>query len=61
MPVGAAARDHRAAYVDAVRAHHAAGRPAGTWRLRFLIRHTAFHVLDHAREMEDTGLGRVPG
>jgi len=29
---------------------------ARTWPLRFLIRHTAFHTLDHAWEMEDKDL-----
>jgi hypothetical protein len=26
------------------------------WPLRFLIRHTAFHTMDHAWEMEDKDL-----
>jgi hypothetical protein len=30
---------------------------AGKWPLRFLIRHTAFHVMDHTWEMEDKDLG----
>jgi hypothetical protein len=29
---------------------------ARTWPLRYLIRHTAFHTLDHAWEMEDKDL-----
>ena len=51
--------EHRDAYCAAIRAHHAAGKPAGPvarWPLRFLIRHTAFHTLDHAWEMEDKDL-----
>lgn len=47
---------HRDAYCDGIRAYHAQGKPAGKvakWPLRFLIRHTAFHTLDHAWEMED--------
>jgi hypothetical protein len=29
---------------------------ARTWPLRFLIRHTAYHTMDHAWEMEDRDL-----
>jgi hypothetical protein len=49
-------RAHRDAYCAAVRAFHAEGKPARTWPLRYLIRHTAFHTLDHAWEMEDKDL-----
>ena len=44
---------HRDAYCEAIRAFHAQGKMARTWPLRFLIRHTAYHTLDHAWEMED--------
>jgi hypothetical protein len=47
---------HRDAYRNAIRAFHAEGKPARTWPLRYLIRHTAFHTLDHAWEMEDKDL-----
>jgi hypothetical protein len=47
---------HRVAYHAAIRDAHAAGRQAKTWPLHFLIRHTAFHTLDHAWEMEDKDL-----
>ena len=47
---------HRDAYCAAIRAHHADGKMARRWSLRFLIRHTAFHTLDHAWEMEDKDL-----
>ena len=50
---------HRAAYYLAIRDYHAQGKLAGKmakWPLRFLIRHTAFHTLDHAWEMEDRDL-----
>jgi hypothetical protein len=50
---------HREAYCQAIRDYHAQGRSAGKlakWPLRFLIRHTAFHTLDHAWEMEDKDL-----
>ena len=49
-------RAHRDAYRAAIRAFHAQGKPARTWPLRYLIRHTAFHTLDHAWEMEDKDL-----
>jgi len=49
-------KTHRAAYCDGIRAFHAEGKPARTWPLRYLIRHTAFHTLDHAWEMEDKDL-----
>jgi hypothetical protein len=47
---------HRAAYCAAIRDAHAAGRQAKSWPLHFLIRHTAYHTLDHAWEMEDKDL-----
>lgn len=49
-------RDHRATYADAIREYNAEGRTARTWTLQFLIRHSAFHVLDHAWEMQDKTL-----
>ena len=56
---GKGLKAHRAAYCDAIRDYHAQGKLAGKmakWPLRFLIRHTAFHTLDHAWEMEDRDL-----
>ncbi len=47
---------YRDAYLNAIRAFHAQGKLARTWPLRYLIRHTAFHTLDHAWEMEDKDL-----
>ena len=50
---------YRATYCRAIRDYHAQGKWAGNrakWPLRFLIRHTAFHTLDHAWEMEDKDL-----
>lgn len=44
---------HRSAYCDAIRALRAQNKKARTWPLRYLIRHTAYHTLDHAWEMED--------
>jgi hypothetical protein len=43
----------RDAYCTAIRALHAQHKMARTWPLRYLIRHTAYHTLDHAWEMED--------
>ncbi len=50
---------HRAAYCHAIQTYHAQGKLAGKlakWPLRYLIRHTAYHTLDHAWEMEDKNL-----
>jgi hypothetical protein len=50
---------HRHAYCDAIRDHHSKGKLAGKmakWPLCYLVRHTAFHTLDHAWEMEDKDL-----
>jgi hypothetical protein len=52
-------REHRTTYVEAMRAYNAGEvtRRMRTWTLPFLIRHSAFHTLDHAWEMEDKDLG----
>lgn len=47
---------HRAAYCAAIRAFHSEGKMARNWPLRYLIRHTAYHTMDHAWEMEDKDL-----
>lgn len=47
---------HREAYCNAIRALHSQSKMARTWPLRYLIRHTAYHTLDHAWEMEDKDL-----
>ncbi len=52
--VGLAA--HRQAYLDAIRAWNAEGKPARTWPIQFLVRRTAHHVMDHAWEMQDRDL-----
>ena len=51
-------RQHRATYVEAMRAYNAGEveRRMRSWSLPFLIRHSAFHTLDHAWEMEDKDL-----
>lgn len=51
---------HRDTYCHAIRAYHAQGKLAGKWPLHYLIRHTAFHTLDHAWEMEDKDLTAKP-
>lgn len=50
--------------VDEIRAYHAEGRHAQAkggpaWSLPFLIRHLAYHVMDHAWEMQDKDLTGV--
>ena len=47
---------HRDAYCHAIQDYHSQGKSARKWPLRYLIRHTAFHTLDHAWEMEDKDL-----
>lgn len=56
MPTEERLEEHREAYCDAIRAFHSEGKVARTWPLHYLIRHTAFHTLDHAWEMEDKDL-----
>ena len=47
---------HREAFLAAIRAYNAEGKPARTWPIQFLIRRVAHHVMDHAWEMEDRDL-----
>ena len=48
---------YREAYVTAMRAYNCGeGKRMRSWTLPFLIRHSAFHVMDHAWEMEDKDL-----
>lgn len=56
MLTGEGLKAHRDAYCHAIRDYHSQGKLAGKWPLRYLIRHTAFHTLDHAWEMEDKDL-----
>jgi len=63
LPEGAALEPdalgrYRDDYLEAMRAYNA-GEVEGhmlTWTLPFLIRHSAYHTLDHAWEMEDKDL-----
>jgi hypothetical protein len=47
---------YRDSYCAAIRAFHSKGESARNWPLRYLIRHTAYHTMDHAWEMEDKDL-----
>jgi hypothetical protein len=51
-------RAHHADYLAALRDYNATGKMARgrNWTIPLLLRHTAFHVLDHAWEMEDKDL-----
>jgi hypothetical protein len=56
-------RQHREDYVSAMRAYNAGevAKRMRSWTLPFLIRHSAFHTLDHAWEMEDKDLSAGDG
>src|SRR4051794_11636051 len=62
VPEGAALspegrRDYRESYVATMRAYNAGeGKRMRSWNLPFLIRHSAFHTMDHAWEMQDKDL-----
>lgn len=49
-------RQYREDFTDAIRAYNAEGKKARTWELSFLLRHAAYHTMDHAWEMEDKDL-----
>ncbi|MDQ1700154.1 MAG: hypothetical protein QOG34_2017, partial [Frankiaceae bacterium] len=50
-------REHRENYVAAMRAYNAGeGKRMRSWNLPFLIRHSGYHMMDHAWEMEDKDL-----
>jgi len=51
-----ALRAYRDAFIEAIREHHGRGEPARSWALPFLIRRCAWHMLDHAWELEDRDL-----
>jgi hypothetical protein len=53
--------NYRKAYCESIRAKHAAGEPARGWPLRYLVRHTAYHTMDHAWEMEDKDMTGAAG
>jgi hypothetical protein len=53
-----ALREYREAFATAIREANARGASARNWTVQFVIRHSAYHVLDHAWEMEDRDLSR---
>lgn len=48
--------DYRDSLAEGIRDHHARGEPARSWALQFLIRRCAWHMLDHAWELQDRDL-----
>lgn len=51
----------RDAYVECMHTYNAGeGKRMRSWNLPFLIRHSAFHVMDHAWEMQDKDLTATP-
>jgi hypothetical protein len=56
-------RRYRETYIAAMRAYNAGEveKRMRSWSLPFLIRHSAFHTLDHAWEMEDKDLSKPDG
>jgi hypothetical protein len=58
-----ALRSHRDEFVAAMRDYNAQGKMARgrNWTVALLLRHTAYHALDHAWEMEDKDLTERPG
>jgi len=51
---------YREAFVKGIREHQANGESARSWPLQFLIRRCAWHMLDHAWELEDRDLTNAP-
>jgi hypothetical protein len=51
-----ALRAYRDAFCEAIREYNARGEPARNWTVQFTIRRCAYHMLDHAWEMEDKDL-----
>jgi hypothetical protein len=55
-----ALRVYREAFVEGIRQRQARGEPARSWPLQYLIRRCAWHMLDHAWELEDRDLTDAP-
>jgi len=50
-------RTHREQFLAGLREYNAGDRNVGrTWTIQYLLRHCAYHVLDHAWELEDKDL-----
>jgi hypothetical protein len=47
---------YRDAFCEALRDYNARGEPARNWTVQFTIRRCAYHMLDHAWEMQDKNL-----
>ena len=56
LPTAAELADHRDRFVEAMRAWYVEGKPLGSWTIPYLLRHAAYHVLDHTWEMQDRDL-----
>ncbi len=56
LPTPAELAEHRDRFVEAMRAWYAEGKPLGSWTIPYLLRHAAYHVLDHTWEMQDRDL-----
>jgi len=56
LQTAAGLAQHRDRFVEAMRAWYAADKPLGKWTIPYLLRHTAYHALDHAWEMQDRDL-----
>jgi len=52
----AARAAHRDRFVEAMREWRAEDKPLGKWTIPYLLRHSAYHVLDHTWEMQDRDL-----
>jgi len=53
--------EHRDRFVEAMRAWYVEGKPLGKWTIPYLLRHSAYHVLDHTWEMQDRDLSGETG
>ena len=62
-PTSDSLRAHRGEYLAALRDYNAEGKMARgrNWTIALLLRHTAYHALDHAWEMEDKNLSAAHG
>jgi hypothetical protein len=56
LPTPAELAEHRDRFVDAMRGWYEEGKPLGSWTIPYLLRHAAYHVLDHTWEMQDRDL-----
>jgi hypothetical protein len=52
---------HRDRFAAAMRDWYAEGKPLGRWTIPYLLRHAAYHVLDHTWEMQDRDLTNEAG